>query len=1344
MEPTQTYPVNYPVFEADQVLTNDDLNLLVNYLDSQQRLTRTRLIGMGIVCGFELSQDPSGAAIRISRGCGVTSWGYLVLEEAVTLGFYRNYTLPSTVPAGDQYPPFTLGAGKGTLYELLTAGEYGNLNDTSQVTALQNAPQGFLKDKVIVLYLEITEDNLKNCLTGDCDNKGIDVAINLKRLLVSTADLSAGSNDVATTATGAVDGLTDLFMPVVTLTSTAAASAAGIYKAYTAVFDTSVQGNIIDQLSDALNKVYTLLSPLLTDFPSNPFLQVKATLEKRLADVGKNVPYAVQYYYDFIDDLVKAYDELKHGCRAMISECCPDGSLFPLHLLLGMASVATTPGVAYRQYFLYSPLYTGRQDLIAEIRQLFARIKVMIDNFFVPSPAPVTTNTNLRAVLGLRGNSLKVKITPSRLGTAPLSVRAIPYYYQIDRLNPIQVSWNFRKSRAGKSNQNLSYNADKYNTLPEGQPFISPLSYSLEPYNFFRIEGHIGQNYYNVLKYITTQQNNYRLPFDVVAVKLGTDWTDITPGVACVFSDLEAEYELLKSELYCKLGDQICYYASQRYTSDIPIVLGNLNLLTSLAVTDQQKAALATAPGVRSTAAETAAAPETATGDGTTNLQTTLTDFNLAAVKIASTGLTLQDVGKYTSLLPVNLRPSFLVNVYSRGQFLSSRPCFTTIQQPPSGTTSVGLAYLARLKQGAIPAYPPNDIRLLSDYLLKMTDLIEGVVSTIFYPALGTFNADDFSTSYQALTRYAASLGALLTKAANQANVPSGLAAKLASVNACCQLEKLQALKRGYQSRLQKLQQSMLFANYLADHPGLDHKAGVPRGGTFVLVYYEKPAATAGSPAQLASAALTNTVNNPVALKSALGTISLSTDTPAGIAAPAQTSGLYQRLTDIVQDKQYSFTPAQQQAILKVVAQKTPAATLTDASRVQLPDKGVIADFYLPYLCCSGCGGGTTYVFPPEPTTTGDPVISVTPTLFCANDTKLYPVAVTPAGGAVTGDGITAAADGSFMFTPEGLSAGSHTLSYQLDNKTATVAVTVTQAPAQPDFSFKAHPTATGATVNFEASGVNAGLVYHWDFGDGSSADTLVPAAHDYAFDGASTVITVTFTVTDGPCEVPVSKQVSLAKSEQPPVFTITPTRFAFNDPGVYPFDIFPAIDQASIVTATTDPKLLSNPDKLPLKVSDGKLILAPAMPTLAATLVSTLGYQSILLTITLVRPVARFTIGVTTTTRTAGTFLAAAPAAAATIQLSAIDKGADAYHWTINGRALADLVPGTVDGPAPVINAAALVRALDQAQQWTIALTLSYTLNGVTATDDRKGIVTLDQLTQAVNQEPIEPAYES
>ena len=48
-------PVNisYPFFEANQVLSNEHLNQLFNYLDEQERLTRTNLIGIGIVCGLE-------------------------------------------------------------------------------------------------------------------------------------------------------------------------------------------------------------------------------------------------------------------------------------------------------------------------------------------------------------------------------------------------------------------------------------------------------------------------------------------------------------------------------------------------------------------------------------------------------------------------------------------------------------------------------------------------------------------------------------------------------------------------------------------------------------------------------------------------------------------------------------------------------------------------------------------------------------------------------------------------------------------------------------------------------------------------------------------------------------------------------------------------------------------------------------------------------------------------------------------------------------------------------------------------------------------------------------------
>ena len=52
MEPRADH---YPIFEANQVLTNTHLNDVFDYLDEQQRLTRTNLIGIGIVCGLEIS-----------------------------------------------------------------------------------------------------------------------------------------------------------------------------------------------------------------------------------------------------------------------------------------------------------------------------------------------------------------------------------------------------------------------------------------------------------------------------------------------------------------------------------------------------------------------------------------------------------------------------------------------------------------------------------------------------------------------------------------------------------------------------------------------------------------------------------------------------------------------------------------------------------------------------------------------------------------------------------------------------------------------------------------------------------------------------------------------------------------------------------------------------------------------------------------------------------------------------------------------------------------------------------------------------------------------------------------
>jgi hypothetical protein len=47
----------YSVFEKDRALTHDQLNSVTDYLDDQSRLTRTNLLGVGIVWGLRVTQQ---------------------------------------------------------------------------------------------------------------------------------------------------------------------------------------------------------------------------------------------------------------------------------------------------------------------------------------------------------------------------------------------------------------------------------------------------------------------------------------------------------------------------------------------------------------------------------------------------------------------------------------------------------------------------------------------------------------------------------------------------------------------------------------------------------------------------------------------------------------------------------------------------------------------------------------------------------------------------------------------------------------------------------------------------------------------------------------------------------------------------------------------------------------------------------------------------------------------------------------------------------------------------------------------------------------------------------------
>src|ERR1044071_4490599 len=94
----------YPIFENNQVLTSGQLNELVAYLDEQNRVTRAKLLGQGIACGFDLQLNTSVEPIELTifKGMGITSMGFLITEGDCVVKRYRKYTLP----AGSEYLPF--------------------------------------------------------------------------------------------------------------------------------------------------------------------------------------------------------------------------------------------------------------------------------------------------------------------------------------------------------------------------------------------------------------------------------------------------------------------------------------------------------------------------------------------------------------------------------------------------------------------------------------------------------------------------------------------------------------------------------------------------------------------------------------------------------------------------------------------------------------------------------------------------------------------------------------------------------------------------------------------------------------------------------------------------------------------------------------------------------------------------------------------------------------------------------------------------------------------------------------------------------------------------------------
>jgi len=227
-----------------------------------------------------------------------------------------------------------------------------------------------------------------------------------------------------------------------------------VFNAFLQIVDEATLKKVAKALSDC----YVQYKPIL-GVDTNPFENALDFFKVRLEQVKNSNPFFIEYYYDWIDDIIKTYHEFICNIFDVQAICCPDEDLFPLHLMLGEANKDTSidSNSIYRNYFIYSPLFNDQKDRLTEVQMLFDKLKSLIDHFIIPNP-----NTFFNE---------PVKITPSKYLDKYLSDRGIPYYY--NPLGLFQV-WSWNKTRKGSAKTNLSYHAAQYSTA---DTIVNPLKY---------------------------------------------------------------------------------------------------------------------------------------------------------------------------------------------------------------------------------------------------------------------------------------------------------------------------------------------------------------------------------------------------------------------------------------------------------------------------------------------------------------------------------------------------------------------------------------------------------------------------------------------------------------------------------------------------------------------------------------------------------------------------------------------------------------------------------------------------------------------------------------------------
>ncbi|MEZ4992491.1 MAG: hypothetical protein R2824_18865 [Saprospiraceae bacterium] len=601
--------ISFPYFVSNQVLTAKDLNNMVEYLSSQNRLSRVQIIGMGIVSGLEIEPvtvqlkagEPAAGIpeqrrllqINVSAGYGVTSLGYLFqfdrqeldyIDSDVSLRRSKFFCRDDSRigPASNGEEQIIKVCELRNAADVKTNSTFQKISDLSDSEGkIVPAWRPCFQNKVLIICQE-EEIISRNSCFNDCDEKGEDRKFQYRFFLIDKADILSIWAEVFAGSDSGESGST-----TINLTECPYIERLGFDKNED---DASESGINICELTswekfyasyrliaeDAIPRISAAYIQVRDQFKSGALpsddLTIIDTLETNLYTLLRsNYPNIgqipkdcsdIQYIYDYLSDLIAAYWEFE---RATYNLSIPQNTLsgsqrnevnfcqFPTYLALGQLTLSEAilgvPGMVIdnsgMQYFPGC-----RTENQGGGFQTADQERLRIAQLLFSSMLTIANRQNIW-IRTDRAEQKNINITPSKANGADLSERAIPFYYnQSDAL--IRRNWNARARSLGTWDRIPHYLA-----LGNKPPFDRHLLYEIDRYDFFRIEGHVGRGVADAKEQIQSLRKKYNLPFDIQCVHLNGPFSldIIEHGFEC--RELDLLFLRIKEELVCHIEAQL-------------------------------------------------------------------------------------------------------------------------------------------------------------------------------------------------------------------------------------------------------------------------------------------------------------------------------------------------------------------------------------------------------------------------------------------------------------------------------------------------------------------------------------------------------------------------------------------------------------------------------------------------------------------------------------------------------------------------------------------------------------------------------------------------------------------